>query len=132
MSDVEIHSSSEHDAGAISDQTHSVRNTRASKSTHVVLADDVVSSMKKDIKKLFDASKASKNEMKVVSSMAKRAYDATMSMTEQLNAIAKKLNVKHDTLISSSSSSHQQHEQQQQQHQRSNSVSTININDVGS
>ena len=134
MSDVEIHSSSEHDAGAISDQTHSVRNTRASKSTHVVLADDVVSSMKKDIKKLFDASKASKNEMKAVSSMAKRAYDATMSMTEQLNAIAKKLNVTHDTLISSSSSSssHQQHEQQQQQHQRSNSVSTININDVGS
>ena len=131
MSDVEIHSSSEHDAGAISDQTHSVRNTRASKSTHVVLADDEVSSMKKDIKKLFDASKASKNEMKVVSSMAKHAYDATMSMTEQLNAIAKKLNVTHDTLISSSSSSssHQQHEQQ---HQRSNSVSTININDVGS
>ena len=116
MSDVEIHSSSEHDADAISDQTHSVRNTRASKSTHVVLADDEVSSMKKDIKKLFDASKASKNELKVVSSMAKHAYDATMSMTEQVNAIAKKLNVKHDTLISSSSSSssHQQHEQQQQ------------------
>ena len=124
MSDVEIHSSSEHDAGVISDQTHSVRNTRASKSTHVVLADDEVSSMKKDIKKLFDASKASKNEMKAVSSVAKRAYDATMSMTEQLNAIAKKLNVTHDTSISSSSSSHQQHEQQ---HQRSDSVSTINI-----
>ena len=65
--------------------------------------------------------------MKVVSSMAKYAYDATMSMTEQLDAIAKKLNVKHNTLISSSSSSHQQHEQQQQQHQRSDSVSTINI-----
>ena len=84
--------------------------------------------MEKEIKRLFDISKASKNEIKEVSLIAKHAFEASKSMTEQLNAVAKKLNVKHDTSISSSSSSHQ-HEQQQQ-HQRSDSVSTLDMNDM--